>query len=37
MFEYLRARVGEVMGAYGERVLATPHNPISMGMSLATV
>jgi hypothetical protein len=30
-YQYLRQRVEEVAGKYGERVLATPHNPISIG------
>ena len=33
VFIYLREKLEEVVIKYGEHVLATPHNPISMGTS----
>ena len=30
-YSYLRARLEEVAGRHGERVLSTPNNPISIG------
>ena len=33
MFAYLKEQVGEVATKYGERVLKTPNNPISIGES----
>lgn len=34
-YKYLRERVEEVAHKYGERVLHTPHNPISIGVTLS--
>lgn len=34
-FQYLKGRLAELAKAHGTRVLETPHNDISMGLSLA--
>lgn len=37
MFDYLKAKLGEVAEAHGERVLATKRNTISLGMTLSNL
>lgn len=36
-YSYLRARLEEVAGRHGERVLSTPNNPISIAVSLSSL
>ena len=36
-YEYLKEKLSEVCGRHGERVLATPHNPISLGRLLVHI